>query len=64
MCIPTPLQFDDAVRLGRRIPELPYAWPDPPDLRPGLTLNLDEDASTTEGGRKRKPAKDADAMQR
>lgn len=61
MCILTPHWFDDAVRLGRRIPETPYAWPDPPVLRPGMTLDLDDDPLTTEGRRKRKPAADTDA---
>ncbi|KAH0826410.1 hypothetical protein J3R83DRAFT_5383 [Lanmaoa asiatica] len=61
MCILTPHWFDDAVRLGRRIPETPYAWPDPHVLRPGTTLNLDDDALATEGRRRRKPAGDAEA---
>lgn len=61
MCILTPHWFDDAVRLGRRIPETPYAWPDPPILRPGITLNLDEDAPVAEGRRRRRPAADTDA---
>lgn len=61
MCILTPHWFDDAVRLGRRIPETPYAWPDPPVLRPGITLNLDDDPLVTEGRRKRKPAGDTEA---
>ena len=60
MCILTPHWFDDAVRLGTRIPETPYAWPDPPVLRPGMTLALDDDPLVTEGRRKRKPAADTD----
>ena len=56
MCILTPHWFDDAVRLGRRIPETPYAWPDPPVLRPGMTLHLDDDPLAIEGRRRRKPA--------
>lgn len=58
MCILTPHWFDDAVRLGRRVPETPYAWPDPPVLRPGVTLDLDDDPLATEGRRRRKPAAD------
>ena len=58
MCILTPHWFDDAVRLGCRIPETPYAWPDPPVLRPGITLGLDDDLLATEGKRKRKSTAD------
>ncbi|KAG6371485.1 hypothetical protein JVT61DRAFT_9520 [Boletus reticuloceps] len=61
MCILTPHWFDDAVRLGRRIPETPYTWPDPPVLRPGVTLDVDDDPLATEGKRRRKPAADTDA---
>lgn len=35
MSIITPHWFDDSVRLGRRLPETPYLWPDPIVLRPG-----------------------------
>lgn len=54
MCIVTPHWFDDAVRLGRRIPETPYTWPDPQVLRPGMSLNADDDALATQDKRKRK----------
>lgn len=58
MYIVTPHWFDDAVRLGRHIPETPYTWPDPPVLRPGMTLDLDD---ATEGKRRRKHNADAEA---
>ncbi|KAG9311151.1 hypothetical protein JVU11DRAFT_8217 [Chiua virens] len=58
MYILTPHWFDDAVRLGRRIPETPYTWPDPPILRPGMTLHLSDEPLATDGRRKRKPAGD------
>ncbi|KAI9457707.1 hypothetical protein HD554DRAFT_2042292 [Boletus coccyginus] len=60
MCILTPHWFDDAVRLGSRIPESPYAWPDPSVLRPGMTLTLSDDPLTTEGRRKRRLTADTD----
>jgi hypothetical protein len=61
MCILTPHWFDDAVRLGRRIPETPYTWPDPPVLRPGMILDLDDAPLATDGRRRRKPDADTDA---
>lgn len=53
MCIVTPHWFDDSVRLGRRVPEAPYTWPNPLVLRSGVTLDLDDDAVTMEDRRKR-----------
>ena len=61
MCILTPHWFDDAVRLGRRVPEAPYSWPDPLVLRPGVSLDLDDDGLAADGKRKRKVPGDTEA---
>lgn len=63
MCVLTPHWFDDAraICLGRRIPETPNTWSDPPVLHPSMTLNLGDDPLTTDGRRKRKPTTDTDA---
>lgn len=42
MSIVTPHWFDDSVRLGRRLPESPYLWPDPIVLRPGHKVDDDK----------------------
>ncbi|KAF9231646.1 BRCT domain-containing protein, partial [Melanogaster broomeanus] len=60
MCILTPHWFDDSIRLGRRLPETPYTWPDPPILRPGAVLAIEEDPNINDGKRKRKKAVDQD----
>lgn len=36
MSILTPHWFDDSVQVGCRVPEIPYLWPDPEVLRPGV----------------------------
>ncbi|KAF9237240.1 hypothetical protein BU15DRAFT_76142 [Melanogaster broomeanus] len=53
MCILTPHWFDDSVRLGRRLPETPYTWPDPPIL-PSRTWKSKEGPSPSIGGEKEK----------
>ncbi|KAI6157358.1 hypothetical protein BKA82DRAFT_1000669 [Pisolithus tinctorius] len=55
MSIVTPHWFDDSVRLGRRLPETPYLWPDPIVLRPGTALTLDEDAINNGDLKRKKP---------
>ncbi|KAI6032733.1 hypothetical protein F5J12DRAFT_712976 [Pisolithus orientalis] len=55
MSIVTPHWFDDSVRLGRRLPETPYLWPDPIVLRPGAALTLDEDAINNGDLKRKKP---------
>ncbi|KAF8841436.1 hypothetical protein BDN67DRAFT_980341 [Paxillus ammoniavirescens] len=62
MSILTPHWFDDSVRLGRRLPEAPYAWPDPPVLRPGAMLTIEDDQGVTDSKRKRKKAADAEML--
>ena len=55
MSVLTPHWFDDSVRLGRRVPEGPYLWPDPKILRPGelVTTGEEEVDITASGKRKR-----------
>ncbi|KAF9219682.1 hypothetical protein BS17DRAFT_788949 [Gyrodon lividus] len=60
MSILTPHWFDDSVRLGRRLPETPYTWPDPPVLRPGATLTIEDDPGINDTKRKRKKGADTD----
>ncbi|KAI6044605.1 hypothetical protein EDC04DRAFT_2936196, partial [Pisolithus marmoratus] len=55
MLIVTPHWFDDSVRLGRRLPETPYLWPDPVVLRPGAALTLDEDGINNGDLKRKKP---------
>lgn len=43
MSVLTPHWFDDSVRVGRRVPEGPYLWPDPKVLQPGMQVAMDED---------------------
>ncbi|KAG2140533.1 uncharacterized protein EDB93DRAFT_1161734 [Suillus bovinus] len=43
MSVLTPHWFDDSVRVGRRVPEGPYLWPDPKVLQPGVQVTMDED---------------------
>ncbi|KIK88110.1 hypothetical protein PAXRUDRAFT_802378 [Paxillus rubicundulus Ve08.2h10] len=62
MSILTPHWFDDSVRLGRRLPEVPYAWPDPPVLRPGAMLTIEDDQGVTDSKRKRKKVADAEVL--
>ncbi|KAG1837309.1 hypothetical protein DFJ58DRAFT_816048 [Suillus subalutaceus] len=38
MSVLTPHWFDDSVRVGRRVPEGPYLWPDPKVLQPGMQV--------------------------
>ncbi|KAG6333418.1 hypothetical protein ID866_5668 [Astraeus odoratus] len=61
MSIITPHWFDDSVRLGRRLPETPYTWPDPIVLRPGATLTIEDDTiNNIDGRRRRQKATDAE----
>ncbi|KAI6000797.1 BRCT domain-containing protein [Pisolithus albus] len=55
MSIVTPHWFDDSVRLGRRLPETPYLWPDPVVLRPGAVLTLDEDGINNGDWKRKRP---------
>ncbi|KAG2126475.1 hypothetical protein BD769DRAFT_1357854 [Suillus cothurnatus] len=50
MSVLTPHWFDDSVRVGRRVPEGPYLWPDPKVLQPGMQVTMHED----DGGKKRR----------
>lgn len=54
MSVLTPHWFDDSVRVGRRVPEGPYLWPDPKVLQPGMQVTMDEDdIEIGEGGGKK-----------
>ena len=54
MSVLTPHWFDDSVRVGRRVPEAAYLWPDPKVLQPGMQVMMSEDEVEIGGGRKRK----------
>ncbi|KAG1847384.1 hypothetical protein F4604DRAFT_1594505 [Suillus subluteus] len=55
MSVLTPHWFDDSVRVGRRVPEGPYLWPDPKVLQPGMQVTMDEnDIEIGEGGKKKR----------
>ncbi|KAG2052259.1 hypothetical protein BDR06DRAFT_915565 [Suillus hirtellus] len=55
MSVLTPHWFDDSVRVGRRVPEGPYLWPDPKVLQPGMQVAMDEDdVEIGESGKKRR----------
>jgi hypothetical protein len=55
MSVLTPHWFDDSVRVGRRVPEGPYLWPDPKVLQPGMQVTMHEDdVETGEGGKKKR----------
>ncbi|KAL4080140.1 hypothetical protein V8B97DRAFT_700237 [Scleroderma yunnanense] len=57
MSIITPHWFDDSVRLGRRLPEAPYLWPDPLVLRPGHRVD-DDGINDVDEKRKRQMTND------
>ncbi|KAG2097274.1 uncharacterized protein F5147DRAFT_583688 [Suillus discolor] len=55
MSVLTPHWFDDSVRVGRRVPEGPYLWPDPKVLQPGMQVAMDEDdVEIGESGKKKR----------
>ncbi|KAG2338757.1 hypothetical protein BDR05DRAFT_918059 [Suillus weaverae] len=55
MSVLTPHWFDDSVRVGRRVPEGPYLWPDPKVLQPGVQVAMDEDdVEIGESGKKKR----------
>ncbi|KAG0699519.1 hypothetical protein DFH29DRAFT_1070645 [Suillus ampliporus] len=55
MSVLTPHWFDDSVRVGRRVPEGPYLWPDPKVLQPGVHVTMgDDDVEIGESGKKKR----------
>ncbi|KAG2130893.1 hypothetical protein DEU56DRAFT_740363 [Suillus clintonianus] len=55
MSVLTPHWFDDSVRVGRRVPEGPYLWPDPKVLQPGMQVTMDDDdLEIGESGKKKR----------
>jgi hypothetical protein len=55
MSVLTPHWFDDSVRVGRRVPEGPYLWPDPKVLQPGIQVTMDDDdVEIGESGKKKR----------
>ncbi|KAG2065402.1 hypothetical protein BDR04DRAFT_1145402 [Suillus decipiens] len=55
MSVLTPHWFDDSVRVGRRVPEGPYLWPNPKVLQPGMQITIDDDdVEIGESGRKKR----------
>ncbi|KAG1727036.1 hypothetical protein EDB19DRAFT_1643230 [Suillus lakei] len=54
MSVLTPHWFDDSVRVGRRVPEGPYLWPDPKVLQPGMQVTTDDDVEIGESGKKKR----------
>ncbi|KAG2357386.1 hypothetical protein BDR07DRAFT_1363282 [Suillus spraguei] len=55
MSVLTPHWFDDSVRVGRRVPEGPYLWPNPKVLQPGMQVTMDDDdVEIGESGRKKR----------
>ncbi|KAG1767131.1 hypothetical protein EDD22DRAFT_876793 [Suillus occidentalis] len=58
MSVLTPHWFDDSVRVGRRVPEGPYLWPDPKVLQPGMQVTMDDDGPEIgESGKKKRKRK-------